>query len=202
MSLVRNENGFRQPEFVNEEKLAFARKEEYELMKEFGYSRDSRIPACNHAVIHHGAFAFSTLICSELTNVWARSRLRGAIDALFVLAWNKDIHGFSSIIESAATDLHAYIIHANNNLYGDNRIRSPEKDEWRRDVVRLKGGEGVFCVVGKLDVMELRKFQQNWDPNDYYSPNPKKGCRFKPIPIEYEYDVTNFRREIVEEEKK
>ena len=120
----------------------------------------------------------------------------------FVLAWNKDIHGFSSIIESAAMDLHAYIIHANNNLYGDNRIRSPEKDEWRRDVVRLKGGEGVFCVVGKLDVMELRKFQQNWDPNDYYSPNPKKGCRFKPIPIEYEYDVTNFRREIVEEEKK
>ena len=31
---------------------------------------------------------------------------------------------------------------------------------------------------------------------------PKKGCRFKPIPIEYEYDVTNFRREIVEEVKK
>ena len=200
-SLTCGKGVFKRPVLIKEEKQTFAREEEFLLSSQFSYKQDTRLPVPRHSVIKHGAFAFSTLVCSELMDIFNRSRLCGLIDALFILAWNKDIGSFGSIIESSALDLHAFIVQSNNNAYGDSRIRSPEKDSWRRDVLRIRGGLGVYGLIGQLDVPALREFQQNWDAEVYFAepskgdpPEYKNKRRFKPMPPGYKLLIPDYRR--------
>ena len=134
-------------------------------------------------IIQHGSFRFSVLVCSELTNLSYRAELRGQIDALFVLEWNQDTETFNSLIESAALDIHAYIVQCNDRQYGDSRIRAPYKDAWLRDVLRVKGGIDDYCVIGEIDIESLRRFQSS-----YRSP-PRP---FKPVPDGFE--ITRERK--------
>jgi hypothetical protein len=124
-------------------------------------------------IIQHGDFHFALLVCSELTNISYRAALRGQVDALFVPEWNQDTKTFHALVESAALDIHAYIIQCNDRQYGDSRIRAPSKDSWRRDVLRVKGGINDYCVIGVIDVHALRRFQSS-----YRSPDGP----FKPVP--------------------
>lgn len=112
------------------------------------------------------------IVCSELTNICYRSALRGEIDALFVPEWNKDIETFNALVESAALDIHAYVIQCNHRQFGDSRIRAPFKESWKRDILRVKGGLTDYCVIGEIDTHSLRRFQSN-----YRSP----GKNFKPV---------------------
>ena len=128
-------------------------------------------------IIQHGDFRFSILICSELTNISYRSYLRGRVDALFVPEWNQDTETFNALVESAALDMHAYIIQCNDRQYGDSRIRAPFKDSWKRDVLRVKGGVTDYCVIGTIDVQLLRKFQ---------SSHRSLTKPFKPVPDGFE----------------
>lgn len=124
-------------------------------------------------IIQHGDFHFALLVCSELTNISYRAFLQGKVDALFVPEWNPDTETFNSLVESAALDVHAYIIQCNDRQYGDSRIRAPFKDSWRRDLLRVKGGLTDYCVIGEIDVEALRKFQ---------SSNRSGSKPFKPVP--------------------
>ncbi|MBY6387330.1 Reverse transcriptase [Rhodococcus erythropolis] len=135
-------------------------------------------------VISHGDFRFAILICSELTNIQYRSALRGHVDALFVPEWNQDIHSFEALVESAALDIHAYIVQANHLSYGDSRIRAPHKDEWERDILRLRGGIHDYAVIGEIDYWALREHQS--DPS-----GPKYP--FKPIPDGFEVSQERLR---------
>jgi len=110
-------------------------------------------------VYNHNGFCFGVMICSELLNSKARIEFQGEVDALLVLAWNKDLETFSALIEASALDIHAYIVLVNNRNYGDSRVRSPAKELFNRDVVRLRGGENDYCVVVELDIEKLRAFQ-------------------------------------------
>jgi len=65
-------------------------------------------------IIQHGDFRFLFLICSKLTNISHREALRGNVDTLFVLEWNRDTETFNALVESAALDIHAYIIQCND----------------------------------------------------------------------------------------
>jgi hypothetical protein len=120
-------------------------------------------------------------VCSELTNISYRASLRGKVDAIFVPEWNQDTDTFHSLVESAALDVHAYIIQCNDRQYGDSRIRAPYKDSWKRDVLRVKGGITDYCVIGEIDVLALRRFQSSFR-------SPKEP--FKPVPdgFEISYD--------------
>jgi hypothetical protein len=124
-------------------------------------------------IIQHGDFRFALLVCSELTNISYRAALRGKVDALFVPEWNPDTETFNALVESAALDMHAYIIQCNDRQYGDSRIRAPFKDSWMRDVLRVKGGVTDYCVIGEIDVQALRRFQSS------YRSSSKP---FKPVP--------------------
>ena len=128
-------------------------------------------------IVQHGDFRFALLVCSELTNISYRAALRGKVDALFVPEWNQDTETFNPLVESAALDMHAYIVQCNDRQYGDSRIRAPFKDSWKRDVLRVKGGVTDYCVIGEIDVLALRKFQSS-----YRSP----GKPFKPVPDGFE----------------
>ena len=131
-------------------------------------------------IIQHGEFRFAMLICSELTNIRYRAALRGRVDALFVPEWNQDTESFNALVESAALDMHAYIIQCNDRQYGDSRIRAPFKDSWLRDVLRVKGGVADYCVIGEIDVQALRRFQ---------SSHRSAAKPFKPVPDGFEVDI-------------
>ena len=124
----------------------------------------------------HRNFFFASLICSDLTNIAHRNELRGTIDALFALEWNPDTKTFSSLVESTANDLHAFVIQANNRRYGDSRIRSPAIQDYARDVVQVKGGISDYYVMGEIDYEQLRSEQRR----------KVKAPQFKPKPIGYE----------------
>lgn len=138
-------------------------------------------------IIQHGDLRFAMLICSELTNIRYRADLRGKVDALFVPEWNPDTETFNALVESAALDIHAYIIQCNDRQYGDSRIRAPYKDSWKRDVLRVKGGVTDYCVIGEIDVQALRQFQSS-----HRSP----GKPFKPVPDGFN-DVMDYQRKVL-----
>lgn len=128
-------------------------------------------------VYSHNGFSFGVMVCSELQNSKARIAFQGQVDALLVLAWNKDLDTFSSLVESAALDIHAYTILVNNRNYGDSRVRVPAKESFERDLARLRGGKNDFCVMVELDIEKLRAFQsraKRWaEPDDSFKPTPE-----------------------------
>lgn len=126
-------------------------------------------------VYGHCGFFFSPLICSDLTNISHRRDLRGEVDALFVLEWNPDTRTFASLVESAANDLHAFVVQTNNRKYGDSRIRAPASQGYARDVVQVKGGVSDYYVLGEIDYKQLRAEQRR----------KVKNAQFKPVPIGY-----------------
>lgn len=142
-------------------------------------------------IIQHGHLFFSLLVCSELLNVSLRSHLVGEIDALIASEWNKDITTFNALVEASAMDLHAYIIQCNNNLYGDCRIRAPHKKDYERDIVKSKGGENDYFIIGEIDVGKLRDFQ--------VTHVPLESDTFKPFPVGYK--MSKIRKEDWEKQK-
>lgn len=123
----------------------------------------------------HGEFCFGVLICSDLTGIQNRAHFQGFVDALLVVEWNQDLPTFGFLVDSAAHDVHAFIVQANNRKYGDSRIRAPFRVEHRRDVVRVRGGVHDYFVVGELDYNALRRFQSDHEPSN--------DGEFKPFPI-------------------
>jgi len=138
-------------------------------------------------VIDHGGFYFSLLICHELTDISARAYLRGKVDALFVPEHNQDTKSFSSLVESSALDIHAYIVQANDRRFGDSRVRAPRKKDYQRDLVRVSRGTRDYVVAAKLDIDSLRVHQT------MYRPDPNV-TGFKPCPSGFE--ITPARAKI------
>ncbi|MGU5703417.1 reverse transcriptase domain-containing protein [Aeromonas caviae] len=136
-------------------------------------------------IIQHGKFRFALLICSELTNISYRAALRGKVDALFVPEWNQDTDTFHALVESAALDMHAYVIQCNDRQYGDSRIRAPFKERHERDVLRVKGGVTDYCVIGEINIHALREFQSSYRSS-------AKG--FKPVPDGFATDMAFDRK--------
>ena len=185
MSLVgEKDGGFRQTVYICENKKDFSYEEEKEI-SDRGYQNDPYKTKEDHAIIRHGDFCFSTLICSELTDIENRTRLRGLIDALFVVEWNKDVNSFAPIVEATTLDLSAYVIQCNNNEYGDNRIRVPAKEKHLRDLIRLRGGDAPYYVCESLDVNALRAHQEEWFANRDGARTTREDWAFKPLPRGY-----------------
>lgn len=163
---------------VLQPKFEPAHGERLELKKLLGKSNAFFKPTGARAKLtlyDHRGFFFSVLICSDLTNISHRRDLRGEVDALFALEWNPDTKTFASLVESAANDLHAFVIQANNRKYGDSRIRSPASQDYARDVVQVKGGVSDYYVLGEIDYKQLRAEQRR----------RVKKPQFKPVPIGY-----------------
>jgi hypothetical protein len=162
--------------------------EEERLLKDLGrhLAIGSRPPF--HPVYVHGDFTFGVLICSELTDMANRLHFQGRVDALMVPEWNKDLVSFSTLVESAALDVHAFIAQANNRKYGDTRLRGPMKEHYQRDIVRVKGGQNDYFVIAKIDYWALRKFQRHKTPPD------GKDEKFKPFPKGFPERMSELRK--------
>lgn len=176
--LVLTDNRLGFPAFVKiwQPKLQPAVGEDKELTAKYGKEWYSSGKASKPIYIHN-SFNFGVMICSELQNSKARIRFQGDVDALVVLSWNRDLDTFSSLIESAALDVHAFTILVNNRKYGDSRVRLPAKESYMRDIARLRGGDNDFVVSATLDINMLRAFQsrsKRWsEENDKFKPVPE-----------------------------
>jgi hypothetical protein len=178
-SLSNNSLGFPSLTIYRQDKQRPALHEEQELFRLAGLTMKPEKTWRTPPVIRHGNFQFALLVCSELTNIKYRAALRGNVDALFIPEWNQDTESFNALVESAALDMHAYIVQCNDRQHGDSRIRAPYKDNWKRDIVRIKGGKNDYFVVGEIDINALRQFQSS-----HRSP----GKPFKPVPDGFEID--------------
>ena len=99
-------------------------------------------------------------------------RLMDAVHTLFVLEWDSDVRTFSSLVEAAAIDLHSFVVQVNNRLYGDSRVRMPAKEDFRRDIVQVKGGISDYYVLGEIDYFALRKEQKGVVAKPIFKPAP------------------------------
>lgn len=187
--LILTDNRLGYPTFVKiwQPKLEPAVGEDEDLTVKFGKEWDTSKKSVKPIYRHNGV-NFGVMVCSELQNSKARIRFQGAVDALMVLSWNRDLDTFASLVESAALDVHAYTILVNNRKYGDSRVRSPAKESFRRDIARLRGGDNDFVVAATLDIDALRAFQsraKRW---------PQEGDKFKPVPEGF--DLCGCRRQV------
>ncbi|WP_418571883.1 hypothetical protein [Intestinibacter bartlettii] len=105
--------------------------------------------------------SFSTILCFEFTDIASRAIMKGDLDFLCVPQLNRDTNYFSSIVESAARDLHTLVVQANTSIYGDSRITGPYKTDYK-DVLKIKGGENELLIVGKLKIKELQEFREKY----------------------------------------
>ena len=190
-SLTHDGLGFPSLMVYRQDKQIPALHEEQELFRLAGTSLKPAMPWKGQSppIIQHGNFYFALLNCSELTNIRYRAELRGKVDALFVPEWNSDTDTFNALVESAALDIHAYIIQCNNRHFGDSRIRAPYKDRWKRDLLRVKGGNHDYCITGEINVLALRQFQSSHR-------SPVKP--FKPVPDGF-MDAMDHNRKVLPE---
>lgn len=174
LHLSDNRLGFQSSVRIWQNKLQPAANEDKELISKHG--KEWKSTQREKPIYIHNDFHFGVMVCSELQNSKARIGFQGEVDALMVLSWNQDLDTFSSLIEAAALDIHAYTILVNNSKYGDSRVRAPSKDSFMRDLARLRGGKNDFCVSVELDISRLREFQtraKRW---------PEDADPFKPVP--------------------
>lgn len=173
---------------IRQQKALPAPGEELDLKRYFGKEWPSALASSVKPIYKHRGFCFGVLVCSELQNIGHRQRFQGDVDCLMVLSWNKDLETFSSLVESASLDVHAYIALVNNRRYGDGRIRSPAKLHHARDLCRIRGGKNEHVVIEELDIDTLRAFQSRdtrW---------PSEDDPFKPVPEGFR--IAPFRKTV------
>jgi hypothetical protein len=150
--------------------------EEQALLKTYGKFWPDRLVRDTKPIYMHNGLSFGVLVCSELQNMKHRLGFQGKIDCMMVLSWNQDLDTFSALVESASLDVHAHVALVNNRKYGDSRVRTPAKENYGRDLCRVRGGKNEHIVVVELDTETLRAFQsraKRW---------PSKNDPFKPVP--------------------
>lgn len=135
---------------------------------------------------------FSVYYCFELADVKHRNLFLGLVDIIFAPVWNKDVHYYNSLVESASRDMHCFIVLANTTQYGDSRITRPCK-LIRRDKLRVKGGtvkdHRATVMVSDLEIGTLRDFQAV-NSNDTHDEN----AIFKPLPPDFPVNAAKLRK--------
>ena len=116
---------------------------------------------------------FASYNCYELSDIEHRALFKSEIDILFSCVFNKDINYFQSILESAARDMHCYVVQSNASQYGGSCVLKPAKTE-EKTMLYVKGGENPCVLITEIDVATLRDFQ--------YNPNSCGKAPFKALP--------------------
>ena len=182
-AITRDEGNYNSQFCIIQDKTESAYHEEINLYKTGG---KILVPQdFNKYLIQHKSHLFSGLICNDLLNIDCRQPLRGKIDTLFVVEWNKDTDMYNHIVSTTSNDLHCFVAQVNNREYGNTKLRGPYRDKYRRDVAVIKGGELDNFILVEIEADKLREFQRN-----FRSP----GQPFKPVPTGFE--MSEIRKSI------
>ncbi len=106
----------------------------------------------------------TSIVCFEITDVVVKAILKGRCGLIALAVFNPDTRYFANIVESATRDLHAFVIQSNRPLYGDSRVTAPYNTE-NKDVLKIKGGENEFVVIGTVNYNELMEYEKCYYDN-------------------------------------
>lgn len=129
----------------------------------------------NYHLFQWRGASFAIYNCYELASIEDRALFKGKVDFVIGTEFNRDVHYFSNIVESASRDLHCYVIQVNGSQYGDSRVVSPSKSE-KMNPLRIKGGDNLTFLTMSLDLKALRDHQRKG-----YGLQ-KDSTEFKPTP--------------------
>lgn len=119
--------------------------------------------------------SFAIYNCYELASIEDRGLFKGKVDFIIGTEFNRDVQYFSNIVESAARDLHCYVIQVNDSQFGDSRVVSPSKSE-KMSPLRIKGGENLTFLTMSLNLKALRDHQRKGyglqKESDAFKPTP------------------------------
>ena len=101
---------------------------ESKLIKKLGLKVPDTKNISNDLFIWNNLY-FAVYDCFELVDIRFRAEFKADLDFLVACEWNKDIKYFNNIVESAARDLHCYVIQVNTSQYGDSKIVAPKISE-------------------------------------------------------------------------
>ncbi len=151
----------------------------------------------NYELILWRGTYFSIYYCFESADVKHRNLLLGLVDVLFAPVWNKDIHYYNSLVESASRDMHCFIVLANTTQYGDSRITRPA-EYIRRDKLRIKGGtisdHKAIILVSDLEISKLREFQIGSNKKlKEINEKKEEAVKFKPLPPDFPINCAELR---------
>lgn len=130
--------------------------------------------------------SFAIYNCFELASIEDRSLFKGKVDFIVASEFNRDINYFSNIVESAARDLHCYVVQVNDSRFGDSRVVSPSKSE-SMNPLRIKGGDNLTFLTMSLNLKALRTHQRKG-----YGLQ-KESKDFKPTPPGFPLDELHVR---------
>ncbi|MEZ5548073.1 MAG: RNA-directed DNA polymerase [Pseudomonadales bacterium] len=187
ISLATRWPGYKSNIIYTQPKLQPSHGEKYKLYK---MGRQQYIPPGGIdgiPIYIHGLYIFGVVNCSDLTTPQNRVKYQGKVDGLYVLEWNPDVKTFSFLVEGTAHDVHTFVVQVNNRLFGDSRIRVPYREDYRRDLVRVKGGVSDYYVLGDMDFVSLRRYQKR-------NRMAEKKSEFKPVPLGFK--MSNYRKNI------
>ena len=119
-------------------------------------------PVPRYQVFHWNNLSISPYLCFEFTDIFARAIVKNKCDILTVCELNRDTNYFSDIVNSIVRDLHAVVIQANTSDYGDSRITCPY-DRDSKDILKIKGGDNEFIIVGTVKLQSIIEYQANYD---------------------------------------
>lgn len=131
--------------------------------------------------------SFAVYNCFELASLEDRCIFKGMVDFVVCSEFNRDINYFSNIVESAARDLHCFVVQVNCAQYGDSRVVSPSPTE-QLNPLRMKGGDNQTFLTIELPLEGLRKHQSK-----KYGLQ-KESKIYKPTPPDF--DLADVRRRI------
>ncbi len=130
--------------------------------------------------------SFAIYNCFELASIEDRTIFKGKVDFIVASEFNRDTTYFSNIVESAARDLHCYVVQVNDSQFGDSRVVSPSKSE-SMNPLRIKGGDNLTFLTMNLNLKALRAHQRKG-----YGLQ-KDSKEFKPTPPGFPLDELKAR---------
>lgn len=153
----RGENGSKECAPIRRLKKHYSPEEEFQLI-----NNSLLIPKLptksRYQLFQWRGASFAVYNCYELASAEDRCLFKGMVDFIVCSEFNKDVNYFSNIVESAARDLHCYVIQVNSAQFGDSRVVSPSRTE-TLNPLRIKGGDNQTFLTMRLPLQQLRSHQ-------------------------------------------
>lgn len=153
----RGANGSKECAPIRRLKKHYSPGEEFELVNN-GLHVPKQPGKSHYQLFQWRGVSFAVYNCYELASAEDRCLFKGMVDFIVCSEFNRDVNYFSNIVESAARDLHCYVIQVNSSQYGDSRVVSPSKTD-SLSPLRIKGGDNQTFLTLRLPLQQLRSHQ-------------------------------------------
>ena len=184
----RDENGSKQCAPVRRLKRHYSPEERFQL--ENNNLKVPKLPSkSGYQLFQWRGASFAIYNCYELASLEDRGLFKAMVDFIVCSEFNKDVNYFANIVESAARDLHCFVVQVNSAQFGDSRVVSPSTTEKQKNnPLRIKGGDNQTFLTMHLPLQQLRSHQLK-----KYGLQ-KESREYKPTPPDF--DPTEIQKRI------